>query len=199
MENAKKIIGYKKKPTASLSVVGMLHIVEVRMVTKGSGEKIKQKLLLVGCEAADIERKIKWLFDVNNYEQFSVVSVEKVREKVHVLSTVITDNEVVVSDATIKRSENTQEVFGASGGPRGDSRRLFAVGVTTTILANDENHAVRKVGKALMARGGPVASVEGPKLSADSNVQVEEMSMSSGFSKSRDVSSQINKAHFVRG
>jgi len=194
--------GYKRKPkatTTQIGVIGMLHIVEIRMVTKGGGEKIKQRLLLVGCEAADIERKVKWLYEFEKYEQFAVTGIEKVREKVHVLSTSTTDNVENVADATIKRAENTEQVHGLSAGVRGDARKLYAVGVTTTILANDEDHAVMKVGKALISRVSKIKSVEGPKLSANSVLQVEEIAMSSGYATARDVGSESNKAHFVRG
>jgi hypothetical protein len=189
---------YRKAGSGTVNVIGMLHIVEVRLVSKDSEEKIKHKLLMVGCEAADIERKLRWVFDASKYQSFSVTSVEKVREKIHTLSTVITQ-EKAETEATIKRIENTQQIAGVPSMTEQYNPNLYAVGITTTILAADEEHALRKVGRALMERTSEVKSGTAPMLSADSTIQVEEIPKSSGFVRPRDVSGELNKAHFVRG
>lgn len=189
---------YRKAGSGTVNVIGMLHIVEVRLVSKDSEEKIKHKLLMVGCEAADIERKLRWVFDASKYQSFSVTSVEKVREKIHTLSTVITQ-EKAETEATIKRIENTQQIAGVPSMTEQYNPNLYAVGITTTILAADEEHALRKVGRALMERTSEVKSGTAPMLSEDSTIQVEEIPKSSGFVRPRDVSGELNKAHFVRG
>jgi hypothetical protein len=189
---------YRKAGSGTVNVIGMLHIVEVRLVSKDSEEKIKHKLLMVGCEAADIERKLRWVFDASKYQSFSVTSVEKVREKIHTLSTVITQ-EKAETEETIKRIENTQQIAGVPSMTEQYNPNLYAVGITTTILAADEEHALRKVGRALMERTSQVKSGTAPMLSEDSTIQVEEIPKSSGFVRPRDVSSEVNKAHFVRG
>ena len=191
---------YRKAPSTNVnvSVLGMLHIVEVRLISKDSGEKIKHKLLMVGCEAADIDRKLRWVFDTTKYENFSISSVEKVREKIHMLSTIVTQ-EASAAAATIEREENTQQVTGVPSVIEQYNPNLYAVGITTTILATDEEHALRKVGRALMARSSEVKSQTAPMLSEDSTIQVEEIPKSSGFVRPRDVSGEVNRAHFVRG
>jgi hypothetical protein len=189
---------YRKAPVANINVIGMLHIVEVRLISKDSGEKIKHKLLMVGCEAADIERKLRWVFDTTKYESFSVSSVEKVRDKIHTLSITVTQEDSA-TEATIKRAENSQQVVGVPSLIEQYNPNLYAIGITTTILAADEEHALRKVGRALMERTSEVKSGTAPMLSEDSTIQVEEIPKSSGFVRPRDVSGEINKAHFVRG
>lgn len=84
---------YKKQKASGgpggIALLGMLYIANVRLVNRAS-ETIKHRVLLVGCEADDIERKLRWLFDATTYKEMSITGVEKVREKVHFLSTVIT-------------------------------------------------------------------------------------------------------------
>ena len=40
------------------STVGMLYLVNIKLTRKATNEKIKQRLLVVGCEVDDIERKL---------------------------------------------------------------------------------------------------------------------------------------------
>jgi hypothetical protein len=189
---------YRKAPVSNLNVIGMLHIVEVRLVSKASGERIKHTLLMVGCEAADIERKLRWVFDASKYESISIDSVEKVRDKVHTLSITVTQEDSAAG-ATIKRIENTQQVVGVPSMIEQYNPNLYAIGITTTILAADEEHALRKVGRALIERTSEVKSGTAPMLSEDSTIQVEEIPKNSGFVRPRDVSGEVNRAHFVRG
>ena len=46
-------------------IIGMLYLVDIKLYRKSSNEKIKQKLLVVGCEADDIERKLRWAIDTS--------------------------------------------------------------------------------------------------------------------------------------
>jgi hypothetical protein len=193
---------YKKKSlqtdAQSLMVLGMLYVVDVRLVTKHTQEKIKHRLLLVGCEEPDIERKIRWLFDATKYKEISIKGIEKVREKVHFLSTsIIKLNEP--TNPVIEREDGTQTVPQQQQLHEQYDPNLYAVGVTTTMLAKDEKHALRKVGNALINLASEGASHSGSNLSDDSNVQIEQVSKSSGFAKPRDVSMESNKATFVRG
>ena len=48
--------------TSDAAVLGLLYIVDVRMVERGTGEKLKHKLLVIGSEQSDIERKLRWMF-----------------------------------------------------------------------------------------------------------------------------------------
>lgn len=181
-----------------VNVLGMLHIVDVRLIKKKTGEKIKHQLLMVGCEAADIERKLRWVFDATEYAQLSIKNVEKVREKIHTLSTVVTQERSEPA-ATIKRKENTQEVGSVTAEQEVYSPNLYAIGVATTMLGADENHAMRKLGRALIARSTDVQSHGAPKLSDDSVVNIEQVPKSSGYARPRDTSAEVNTAHFVRG
>ena len=56
---------YKKQKASGgpggIALLGMLYIANVRLVNRAS-ETIKHRILLVGCEADDIERKLRWLF-----------------------------------------------------------------------------------------------------------------------------------------
>lgn len=181
-----------------VNVLGMLHILDVRLVKKNTGEKIKHKLLMVGCEAADIERKLRWVFDAAEYAEMSIKNVEKVREKIHTLSTVITQERAEAA-VTIKRKENTQEVSGVVAERQAYNPNLYAIGIATTMLGEDEDHALRKVGRALIARTTDVKSHGAPALSDDAVVNVEQVPKSSGFARARDTSNEVNNARFVRG
>lgn len=179
-------------------VVGMLFVVEIRMRSSTTGEKVKQRLLLVGTEAHDIERKIKWIVDTSKYDEFSICSVEKVREKVHVLSTVITQDDSSVGPI-VKTDDRVQCVAQGKTNIEKYEAKLFAVGITTTMIAKDESHAMRKVGNAIIASTQDFKSQTAASLSDGSTVSIEEIPFSSGFASPRDVSSEINRAHFVRG
>lgn len=187
---------YRRKQQPS--VLGMLYIADVRLVRNSTGEKIKHKILLVGCEQDDIERKLKWVFDPKEFDQLSLSGVEKVREKVHVISTVITQEDEPTSPV-IKRREGTMNVPQVSEETEKYDPNLYAVGVSTSVLAKDEKHALRKVGRAIIASNSEGKSHDAPSLSKDSTITVEQIPKSSGYAMPRDVSIESNKAHFVRG
>lgn len=189
---------YRKVNKQENNVLGMLHIVEVRLTKKKSGEKIKQKLLMVGFEAADIERKLRWIFDSTIYDTISISEVEKVREKIHTLSTIITQEKPEPS-TIIRRNENSAVVGGATLESEQYHPNLYAIGVVTTMMASDESHALRKVGRALMNSTLDVGSSGGPRLSDDAVVNIEQIAKSSGYALPRDTSAEVNRAHFVRG
>jgi len=179
-------------------LLGMLYIVEVNVLDKSTGETAKHKLLLVGCEADDIERKMKWIFDTGNVS-WMIKGIEKVREKVHFLSTVITKDDLP-SGPVIMRDENSKSVNQFSPQlTEAYDPKLFAVGIVTTMLAKDSDHALRKVATALMNRATVGKSHTGASLHSDSTITVEEVSKSNGYASARDVSNEVNKAHMVRG
>jgi len=179
-------------------LLGMLYIVDVNVANKETGETAKHKLLLVGCEADDIERKMRWIFDAAN-TSLMIKGAEKVREKVHFLSTIITKDQSVDSPV-IMRDENSQPVNQFSPQlTEAYDPKLFAVGIVTTMLAKDSDHALRKVATALMNRATVGKSHTGASLHDDSTITVEEVPKSSGYASARDVSNETNKAHMVRG
>ena len=100
---------------------------------------------------------------------------------------------------SIERNEGTQVVAQVSSVTEPYAPRLYAIGLTTTMLARDEEHALRKIGNALIARTMPNKSHSAAALSADSQISVEQIPLKSGFAKARDTSSEVNRAHFVRG
>lgn len=179
-------------------ILGMLYIVDVRMVDAVSGEKIKQKLIVVGVEAADIERKLKWFFDLKRFKEFSITGVEKVREKIHLVSTVITQ-ETPANSPVIVRDEGTRHIPAGKSVIEPYDPHLYAIGIATTMLARDENHALRKTGNAVIHRAlNQPMSGECPKLSDDSIVVVEQVALKSGYAMPRDVRNEINLAHIFR-
>ena len=179
-------------------LLGMLYIVEVNVLDKSTNENAKHKLLLVGCEIDDIERKMKWIFDTGNVS-LTIKGIEKVREKVHFLSTVITKDQSA-NGPVIMRDESSHSINQFSPQlTEAYDPKLFAVGVVTTMLAKDSEHALRKVATALMNRATVGKSHTGASLHDDSTITVEEIPKSNGYASPRDVSSEVNKAHMVRG
>jgi len=179
-------------------LLGMLYIVEVNVMDKSTDETAKHKMLLVGCEADDIERKMKWIFDTGNVSVM-IKSIEKVREKVHFLSTIIT-KDASANGPVIMRDENSLSIKQFSPQlTEAYDPKLFAVGIVTTMLAKDSDHALRKVATALMNRATVGKSHTGASLNSDSTINVEEIPKSNGYASPRDVSNEVNKAHMVRG
>ena len=177
--------------------IGMLYVVDVRMRNRATKEKVKHKLLVVGCEADDSARKLTWIFDSTQWDELSITSVEKVREKVHYISTTITqDNEVVAP--VIDRGTRQETVRQSDAPIEQYDPHLYAVGLTTTMLAKDEMRAIRKVARALLA-DALQGHRSGPSLSEESTLTVERISMRSGYAMPRDVSSEINDAKIMRG
>lgn len=186
------------QPMADTVLLGMLYIVDVRLVRHDTGEKHKHRLLLVGCEHADIERKLRWMFDATEYKGMAITGIEKVREKVHFLSTVVTQPDAPVGPV-IARDERSQVVPQQKTLIEPYDPRLFAIGITTTMLAKDHEHALRKLGHALVSHATEGRSHSGASLSADSTVAVEEVPRSNGYATARDVSNEANRAHVMRG
>lgn len=184
--------------TPQQAVLGMLYIADVRLVRFATGEKVKHRLLLVGCEQQDIERKLRWVFDAREFSEFSLTGVEKVREKVHFLSTVVTA-ESRQPEPVVQVGERTQTVTQGRTASEPYDPHLYAVGITTTMLAKDEAHALRKVGSALIASATEGQSHSAASLSNESQIRVERIPKSSGYAKPRDVSNESNRAHIVRG
>lgn len=187
-----------KKHDSGMNVLGMLHIVDVRMFKKRTNEVTKQRILLVGCEAADIERKVRWIFDATEYDEFSITNVEKVREKMHILSTVITQRSENTGNQ-INRPDGTVPVNQMGTKIENNDSKLYAIGITTTMIAIDEKHALRKVARAILVSTSDVKSHSAGSLSDDSTIKVEQIPFGSGYARARDVSGEINPAHFVRG
>jgi hypothetical protein len=179
-------------------VAGMLYVVDVRMVCIETSEKIRHRLLMVGCEQQDIERKLSWVFDRSKYREFSVSAIEKIREKVHFLHTTITAPEPVAGPV-VEVGERTVSVPQQQTQTEAYDPNLYAIGVSTSMLAKDPDHALRKLGRALIARATEGQSHTAPALSSDSQIQVSQIPKRSGYAKARDVSTESNKAHMVRG
>jgi hypothetical protein len=176
-----------------------LYVVEVRLVNTVTGERIKHKLLMVGSEAPDIERKLKWIFDGTMYKEFSIASIEKVREKVHFLSTVITQDKSP-SGPVVKQVDGSKSVNqSVAAVPTAYAPKLYAIGITTTMVAADEAHCMRKVGHALISHAIEGRSHTGASLSEDSTIAIEEIPRANAYATVRDVSNEINKASFVQG
>lgn len=178
-------------------MLGMLYIVEVTVRDKSTEETAKHKLLLVGCELDDIERKMRWIFDTGNVSVV-IKGTEKVREKVHFLSTVIT-KDTSLNAPVVMRDEGSVDVKQLTPQlTEAYDPKLFAVGITTTMLAKDTDHALRKVATALMNRATVGKSHTGAQLHENSTVVIEEVPKSSGYASARDVSNEINRAHIFR-
>ena len=161
-----------------------------------TGERIKHRLLVVGAGKDDVERRMRWHFDASKMRSLSITQVKKIDSSVTVLSTEVHQENVQV-DPTIQRADGTVTVQTSHGATIADSLKRFAIGISTTILAVDAEHAIRSAGRAVMNYGTDNAT--GPKLSEDSTVMVEEISGPSHFAKARDTSAEVNKAHIVRG
>lgn len=194
-QKPRPFVRYRREEKAP--VIGMLYIVDVRMVKKDTNEKIKHRILMVGSEASDIEKKLSWVFDLTQFDEFGVEGIEKVREKIHIISTTITQERSEPA-AIIERETRTQEIGHQKRIIERYDPKLYAVGVVTTMVAKDPEHALRKVGRALI-NDATGLSHAGASLSEDSTVTVEHIPFSSGYALPRDVSSEVNPASFVRG
>lgn len=183
---------------AATLLLGMLYLVDVRLVRSDTGEKHKHRLLLVGCEHADIERKLRWIFDSTEYKEMSISAIEKVREKVHFISTVVTQPDAPV-EPVINRETRSQIVAQQRTAVEEYDPHLYAIGISTTMIGKDEHHALRKLGHALIAQATEGRSHSGAALSADSTLTIEQVPFASGYARPRDVSNEINRAHFVAG
>jgi len=178
--------------------LGMLYLVDVKMIDKATRETIKQRLLVVGGEEADISRKISWVIDASRYRSIAVIGHEKIRDKVHVLHTVV-EQAPPAPTPVIERGDRSESVPQAKSIIQSEPPKLFAIGVTTTMVAQDSTHALRKVGHAILSRTSPGSSHAGASLSDNSTISVEQIPFSSGYAKPRDVSNESNHATFVRG
>lgn len=178
-------------------LLGTLYIVTLRLVRHDSGEIVKHKLLMVGSEADDIERKLRWVFDATQYREFWVKDVEKVREKVHILSTIVNQPDAPVGPV-IHVGDRSQVVQQQQTLIEPYQPKKFAVGVVTTMIARDEMHALRKVGNALIDHATTAVSHAGAALSEDAQISIEEVPLASGFARARSVDGEATRAHVIR-
>ena len=178
-----------------VSTIGMLYLVNIRLTRKASNEKIKQRLLVVGCEAGDIERKLRWTIDTSKYDSFMIESVEKIRDKVHVLGTTFEQLDEGLDGPVIVRGEGTKIVDQTVDTVK---HTRFAVGLATQVIAVDEDAALRKVGHSLVNHTLGNLSVSGAKLSADSVLTIEELAPRNGTARARDVSNEATRARILR-
>ena len=180
-----------------MDMIGMLYIVHVRMIKKTTKEKVKQRLLMVGCEHKDIARKINWIIDGSKYESVAITDIVKVRQKVHVISTVITQHKEQIGPI-ISGTENSKYVDQVVPFDRNPSK-LYAIGLTTTMSGCSKGHALRKTARALaISTTDEIKSSNEPSLSEDSIIQIEEIPFRSQHVRARDTSSEINPAHVIR-
>ena len=178
--------------------IGMLYVIEVRMVDKVTQEKIKHKVLIVGGEERDIDRKVRWIFDSSRYRELSITGVEKIRDKVHILQTVITQDGGPRTPV-IDRGERTESIPQGKAIIENAPLLMYAIGISTRMPARDSVHALRKVGHAIVSSTLPDKSHSGASLSDDATITVEQIPFSSGYARPRDVSNEANTAYFVRG
>jgi len=178
-------------------VLGMLYIVQLRLRRRDTGEKIKHRILMVGCEANDLERKLKWSFDMKVYDEFAITDIQKVKDKIHILSSVI-EQDHSPAQATIERNEGTQEFPYPPQEIERYDPKVFAVGLATMVRARDGDHALRKVGRALI-NSTDGHSHAGAALSENSTLTIEEIPKPSGYAMPRDVTNEVNEPRFFRG
>jgi hypothetical protein len=178
------------------STVGMLYLVSIKLTRKATNEKIKQRLLVVGCEVDDIERKLRWTIDTSKYDSFMVTGIEKIRQKVHVLSTSVQQIDEGLDGPVITQGDGTKIVDQTVDTVK---RPRFAVGLATQVIAVDEDAALRKVGHALISHTLGDITSSGASLSADSVLTIEELAPRDGTARARDVSNESNYAHIFRG
>ncbi len=189
---------YKKKVNDNHEwVLGMLHMVTISLVKKTTKEKIVHKLLVVAPDVPGIEQKLRWMFDRTEYSEFVVKSVEKVKDKVHFISTSITQPQPVV--AVVASEEGSRPIPSQPTSIEKYDPNLYAIGITTTMMAKDEQHALRKLGASILASCSEGKSHHASSLSDDSVIQIEQISKKSGYAMPRDVSIESNSASFVRG
>ena len=184
------------KPAMAEGTLGMLYLVNIKLTCKASNEKIKQRLLVVGCEAGDIERKLRWTMDTSKYDAMMVTSVEKIRQKVHVLSTHIEQLDEGLSTPVVQVGDGTKVVDQVV---EDHTITKFAVGLATQVVAVDEDHAFRKIGHALIAHTMSELTSGGARLSSDSTLTIERLAPRDGTARGRDVSNESNSAKIMRG
>ena len=175
---------------------GFLFLVKIKESDNES--LLYHEVLIVANTENEIESRLKWSLDIPNTSSLKIVSASKIKQKIYMIKTTHKSTETP-PDSIVKRLEGTNNVYGANQVNSDYKPKLYALGVSTLMPAADESHAIRKVGKALMSKGLKVKNSNSPTLSDDSTLSVEEVSFSSGFSSARDVSSEANKATFVRG
>ena len=190
----------KASPTNQQPLLGMLYIVEVRLIRRGDNTSIKQRLLMVGCESADIERKLRWVYSADEYSEFGITGVSKVTDKIHVLSTHI--RQIATAPAPIiKRADGTYAVPQTPAARIPSDHKKYAIGLAAQLYARSDFHALEKVSHALLNEAAVLAHMPagGYRLPPESMLIIEEVAAPSDLATARDVSNEINKAHLVRG
>ena len=178
-------------------LLGMLYLIDVRVSVLSTREIMKHHMLVIGGEEADIERKLRWMFDVTKYTDIRITSCVRIREKMHILRTTLL-KESTEPDAVIKRLNDVQNVFQPTQVASSENGKFWAVGLSTTMHGFDEGHCIRKIARALAEAYAPIKNKDAPVLSENSTLLIEEISEPSGFAMPRDVTGEANKAHIFR-
>lgn len=163
----------------------MLYRVWVNERRIDTGEEYSHECFVVARERQELDARLRWVFDVTR-SQFTVVNVEKIREKIHFISSKKKQDKA--------KKESAPVVSASSYNPN-----IYGVCVSATIVAKDEDHALRKMGSGIVSLGSTGFSHRSNANAEDFNIKIEAVPAKSQHSRARDVSNEINKATFVRG
>ena len=180
-------------------IVGNLYLVDVCMDHKIVDETSVSRFLMVAENEEELDSRFNCQFDVSDYKSVRITNVQKIKQKMHMLSTRI--EPARVHGQVVKRAEGSKKVL-QSNSMKDLSEynpKIYAIGISTTIVAADQSHAMRKLGSYLTISNTLGGSKSNSPLSENSKILIEEVAKSSGFAMPRDVSNGAERAHMVRG
>lgn len=138
-------------------IIGHIFIIRTRGEMRVDGSIEKMTILLQAAQQEELQQKVRYMLDLSRYSSFSITHIEKVRPKFHVLKSNLIPKEDVQSlrssvemPSAATGSAEAQRTNQPSSSP---GARLFAFGVAGKLVADCEEHAMRKVGKWLLSLG----------------------------------------------
>lgn len=174
---------------SSMSAPGQLYVVETRAVTKDRLTKVRAMFLVTATSLEAVHQKLPYVLDLSVYAEFSVKGIRRVKPNFHVVyshSVPLDEDEAFVEpDGQVLHFTRTNQPT---------NRKQYAVGIAGSVTADNEDHALRKLGTYLSSKG--TASELHTPLHGGV-VHVEEIGEGSLTTMARDVS-QWKRGHEVR-
>jgi hypothetical protein len=154
--------------------------VTARVKLEGRTVVHDKQMLMVAADVDDARTRFPYVFDLSDFDDYAIVSVEKETSRCVVVSSTSRTVEHQDPDAVIKRADRSDNVWQ----PAPQCGHKFMVAAWSFLLAHSEKHAQRKMFKRLS---------EGDERA---NWLIEEQFLADGFAKARDVS-VFTKAHII--
>ena len=174
-------------------IIGHIFIVKTRGVMED--RSIERMTILLQADSQDeVSSKLRYMVDLSRYVNFRITSVEKIRQKFHILNSRIIPVEVIAEIGLSVESPAGEDKQRTNQTAETSGVRVFSFGAIGKLAADNDAHAMRRVGSWLV-RLGKDLEVSNPFFEGGRLVVEEDGPIDSAVT-SQSVLNRMDATHF---